>query len=74
MSKDAEPAEARAAVRVTAAVTADPVQRSGRFGSYTLLYGIRYLNYIAHFNATGTLADRNTLVLPFLGFERTFGR
>lgn len=44
-----------------------------RFGSYTLLYGIRYLNYIAHFNATGTLADRNTLVLPFLGFERTFG-
>lgn len=44
-----------------------------RFGSYTLLYGVRYLNYIAHFNATGTLADRNTLVLPFLGFERAFG-
>lgn len=44
-----------------------------RFGSYTLLFGVRYLNYIAHFNATGTLADRNTLVLPFVGFERTFG-
>jgi len=29
-------AEERAAVRVTAAVTADPVRRSGRFGSYTL--------------------------------------
>jgi hypothetical protein len=44
-----------------------------RFGSFTLLYGVRYLNYIAHFNAGGTLADRNTLVLPFIGFERTFG-
>lgn len=43
-------------------------------GRYTLLYGVRYVNYIAHFDRSGALADRNSLVLPFIGFERTFGR
>lgn len=45
-----------------------------RFGPYSLVYGLRYINYIAHFDRTGTLADRNTLLLPFLGFERAIGR
>lgn len=45
-----------------------------RFGSYSLLFGVRYINYIARFDRTGTLADRNTLLLPFVGFERAIGR
>jgi hypothetical protein len=43
-------------------------------GATTLTFGIRYLNYVARFNWSGRLADRNTLVLPFIGFERALGR
>jgi hypothetical protein len=44
-----------------------------RVGPITLTYGVRYLNYVARFNRSGRLADRNTLVLPFVGFERALG-
>lgn len=43
------------------------------FGPYTIIYGVRYLNYVAHFNRTGGLADRNTLLMPFVGFQRSLG-
>ena len=42
-------------------------------GPYTLRYGVRYLNYVAHFS-NGNLADRNTFVMPFVGIERSLGR
>jgi hypothetical protein len=44
-----------------------------RFGPYSIVYGLRYINYLARFNRDGSLADRNTLLLPFVGFERTLG-
>ena len=45
-----------------------------RFGPYTVRYGLRYLNYVAHFNDDQALADRNSLLLPFIGFERRLGQ
>ncbi len=30
-------------------------------------YGIRYVNYLAHFEQNGALSDRNTLIMPFAG-------
>lgn len=33
----------------------------------TWLYGIRYINYRAHFDSNGAIADQNTLVMPFVG-------
>jgi hypothetical protein len=45
-----------------------------RLGPYSLVYGLRYINYIARFDRSGSLADRNTLLLPFVGFERAIGR
>lgn len=38
-------------------------------GAFELHYGVRYLNYVAHFN-DGSLADRNTFAMPFIGFSR----
>jgi hypothetical protein len=43
-----------------------------RAGAFGLRYGIRYLNYIARFD-DGTLADRNTFIMPFFGVTRAFG-
>ncbi|HZZ64116.1 MAG TPA: hypothetical protein VFE17_01335 [Candidatus Baltobacteraceae bacterium] len=45
-----------------------------RFGPYTVRYGLRYLNYVARFNNDQALADRNSLLLPFIGFERRLGQ
>jgi hypothetical protein len=33
----------------------------------TWAYGIRYINYLAHFDSNGALSDRNTLIMPFVG-------
>jgi hypothetical protein len=33
----------------------------------TWAYGIRYINYAAHFESNGALSDRNTLLMPFAG-------
>lgn len=33
----------------------------------TWVYGIRYINYIAHFDSNGAIADHNNLVMPFVG-------
>ncbi len=30
-------------------------------------YGLRYINYLAHFEGNGKLSDRNTLLMPFAG-------
>ncbi len=42
-------------------------------GPFTVSYGVRYLNYQANFNG-GFFADRNTFVMPFVGFTRRLGR
>ena len=35
-------------------------------------YGVRYLNYVAHFD-DGSLADRNVFLMPFIGIDRFLG-
>ena len=40
----------------------------------TWAYGIRYINYLAHFESNGALSDRNTLVMPFAGVSFPLGR
>jgi hypothetical protein len=45
-----------------------------RSGPLVVTYGLRYLNYVARFNDGGRLADRNTLVMPFVSIERILGR
>ncbi|HEX5276008.1 MAG TPA: hypothetical protein VFW34_12130 [Candidatus Rubrimentiphilum sp.] len=37
-------------------------------------YGIRYINYLAHFKSNGALSDRNTLLMPFAGVAVPLGR
>jgi hypothetical protein len=37
------------------------------------LFGVRYLNYVAHFESNGLLSDRNSLVLPFVGIQVPIG-
>lgn len=44
-----------------------------RARSLTWSYGIRYINYLAHFDANGALSDRNTLVMPFAGVSFQLG-
>lgn len=56
--------EAASLVDVTA-------QRTQTLGALALLYGVRYLNYVAHFTATGGPADHDVGLMPFVGF--TFG-
>ncbi len=36
-------------------------------------YGIRYINYLAHFEQNGALSDRNTLLMPFAGVSFPLG-
>ncbi len=45
-----------------------------RTRSVTWAYGIRYINYLAHFDSNGALSDRNTLVMPFVGVSFPLGR
>lgn len=42
--------------------------RGQRFGKFTLRYGMRYINYSARF-INGAPADRERLVMPFVGLE-----
>lgn len=35
--------------------------------------GLRYVNYIAHFDFSGQLSDRNSLLLPFVGVRMPIG-
>lgn len=44
------------------------------FGGFTLRYGLRYLNYIARYDGSHALADRDTLLLPFVGVEHAIGK
>ena len=37
------------------------------------LFGVRYINYVAHFESNGLLSDRNTIVLPFAGIQVPIG-
>ncbi len=37
---------------------------------WTFTYGLRYINYTAAYDRTNSLADRNHLLMPFIGFER----
>jgi hypothetical protein len=37
------------------------------------LLGVRYLNYVAHFESNGLLSDRNSIVLPFVGIQVPIG-
>ena len=37
------------------------------------LFGVRYINYIAHFESNGLLSDRNSIVLPFVGIQIPIG-
>ena len=49
------------------------LQLEHRTGPWVFRYGLRYLNYVAHFN-DGVLADRNTFLMPFVGASRNLGR
>jgi len=40
----------------------------------TWSYGVRYINYLAHFEQNGALSDRNTLIMPFAGVSFPLGR
>ncbi len=42
--------------------------RVQRFGRYALRYGVRYINYSAKY-WNGVAADRERLIMPFVGFE-----
>lgn len=42
--------------------------RAQRFGRYALRYGLRYINYSAKY-PDGRAADRERLIMPFVGFE-----
>lgn len=46
------------------------------YGPYALSYGVRYLNYTAAFTgrAGSPFADANSLLMPYIGFERAWGR
>jgi hypothetical protein len=45
-----------------------------RFGQYALSYGVRYLNYTAHFSGTASgFADANSLVMPFVAVQVSLG-
>jgi hypothetical protein len=39
----------------------------------TWSYGVRYINYLAHFEQNGALSDRNTLIMPFAGVSFPLG-
>lgn len=44
------------------------------FGPYAISYGVRYLNYSAAFTRNfSPFADANTLLMPFVGIQRTLG-
>jgi hypothetical protein len=43
-------------------------------GRNVLRFGLRYINYVSHFTANGRLADRNTGVIPSVGYYWRFGR
>ncbi len=38
-------------------------------GRYGIVYGVRYLNYTAAYSFNNSLADRNHLFMPFVGFD-----
>ncbi len=38
---------------------------------FTLSYGLRYINYAAAYSSSGRLADRNHLLMPFVGIAWT---
>ncbi len=46
-----------------------------RFGSYALLYGVRYLNYTAEYTDPfqPRFADANSLVMPYVALQRFWG-
>lgn len=46
------------------------------FGAFALSYGVRYLNYTAAFTGrfSSPFADANSLLMPFVGIQRTFSR
>jgi len=58
--------------------TASQVDGQLRFAmqarNLTWAYGLRYINYLAHFDSNGALSDRNTLVMPFAGVSFLLGR
>ncbi len=39
----------------------------------TWAYGVRYINYLAHFEGNGALSDRNSLLMPFAGLSFPLG-
>jgi hypothetical protein len=39
------------------------------YGRYGFSYGLRYLNYTAGYSVNHSLADRNHLFMPFVGFD-----
>ena len=43
-------------------------------GRTTLVYGLRYVNYQAHFDGSGSLSDRNALLMRFFGLTGALGR
>jgi hypothetical protein len=43
-------------------------------GKNVLRFGLRYINYVTHFTGTGQLADRNTGVIPSVGYYWRIGR
>jgi len=47
---------------------------STRERGFTLVYGLRYLNYTAAYSIDGSLADRNHLFMPFAGIDWTLQR
>jgi hypothetical protein len=52
-------------------LSARVVHRIGRSGE--LLYGVRYLNYGAHYDdLPGELADRNVGIAPLIGYRIRF--
>lgn len=65
------PATRDAEVASLADVTA---QRTQTHGNFALLYGIRYLNYVAHFSANGHPADHDIALMLFAGFAIGLGR
>jgi hypothetical protein len=47
--------------------------REHAMGRYTLSYGLRYLNYFAHYPINDHIADHDRFIMPFVGFAAKLG-
>jgi hypothetical protein len=57
----------------TASLLDAQLRAEQRFRRVTWTYGVRYINYAARVDTTGGLADRNRLVMAFMGLRWALG-